>query len=371
MKIVFLMRSLNFGGAEGQLALLSKGLMDQDHSVKVAIFYPGGPIQKVLAEAGVPVLSLDKGGRWDVLGFLLRLGRLLAREKPDVLHGWLGIPNILTVLMMPFFPRLRVVWGVGAAYMDLSRYDRFSRVAFRLECLLSRFPHLIISNSRAGLDYHAAYGFPQGKMVVIPNGVDTERFRPDPDAGRRVRSEWAVGEDQRLIGLVGRLDPMKDHPTFLRAAALLARDHEDVRFVCVGDGPAGYRAQLAALGNELGLAGRLIWAGSRADMPAVYSALTLATSSSYGEGLPNVVCEAMACGIPCVVTDVGDSALVVGDTGAVVPPKDPIALVEGWKGMLAKIDAGAPLPDARARILSQFGRDALVQRTSKALAALL
>ena len=134
-----------------------------------------------------------------------------------------------------------------------------------------------------------------------------------------MRLEWGIAECEKLIGQVGRLDPMKDHSTFLKAAALLAHERKDVRFVCVGEGPTGYRDELYSLAKTLGLASRLIWAGSRRDMPAVYNAFDVAVSSSrWGEGLPNVIAEAMACGVPCVVTDVGDSAFVVDKLGVVV-----------------------------------------------------
>ena len=319
-------------------------------------------------EAGVPVISLEKRGRWDVLGFLLRLVRLLRQEKPDILHGYLGTPNILTVLLKPIFPRIRMVWGVRASNMDLERYDWLARWSYRVECHLSRFADLIIANSYAGMHYAIANGFPKNKMVVIPNGIDTEHFRPNPKARVQVRAEWGVAEDEKLIGLVGRLDPMKDHPTFLKAAALLAREREDVRFVCVGDGPPDYRQELHALGRELGLAERLIWTGTRRDMPAVYNALDIATSSSYGEGFPNVIGEAMACGVPYVVTDVGDSAWIVGDTGIVVPPQNPKALADGWRLKLNSLDQSAESKELiRQRILDNFSVSNLIQSTEAEL----
>ena len=152
-------------------------------------------------------------------------------------------------------------------------------------------------------------------MAVIPNGIDTSRFREMPGSGARLRALWGVRDDQILIGLVGRLDYMKDHPTFLRAAAKLTHHNDSVRFVCVGGGPISYAAQLKDLSSELGLHDRIVWAGDQDDMPSVYSALDLLVSSSSGEGFSNVIGEAMACGVPCVVTDVGDSALIVGETG--------------------------------------------------------
>ena len=207
----------------------------------------------------------------------------------------------------------------------------------------------------------------------MPNGIDTLRFRPDREAGARVRAEWGIGDDESLIGLVGRLDPMKGHACFLQAAALLCARRSGMRFVCVGDGPEHYRESLRALAGQLGLGDRLIWAGTRTDMPAVYNALDMAVSASaYGEGLPNMLGEAMACGTPCVVTRVGDSAWVVGETGVVVPPEDPAALADAWATMLRRIEeerAGLSRA-ARLRIEQNLSVEALVRNTLAELAAL-
>ncbi|NLU50543.1 MAG: glycosyltransferase [Syntrophomonadaceae bacterium] len=366
MKITFLTRSLDYGGAERQLVTLAKGLHERGHRVVVLVFYANGPLEKELYDAGVTVRVLDKKGRWDVAGFLCRLVHAVVHDKPDIVHGYLGIPNILTVLLKPIFSGTRMVWGVRASNMDLARYDWLSRLSYQLECMLSRFADLIITNSHAGFDYAAKNGFPKSKMVVIPNGIDTDRFRPDPEAGRLLRMEWGVADNEKLIGLVGRLDPMKDHPTFLRAAALLRNERKDVRFVCVGDGATDYRKKLQALGKELGLEECLIWAGTRGDMFAVYNALDIASSTSYGEGFPNVIGEAMACGVPCVVTDVGDSSWIVGDVGVVVPPRDPHALAAGLKIALAQWPNKGGF-SGRDRISHCFSVQLLIHATENAL----
>ena len=207
-------------------------------------------------------------------------------------------------------------------------------------------------------------------MIVIPNGIDTERFFPNRRLGRRVREEWKVGDEKLLIGMVGRFHPMKDHANFLRAAALLVGERDDVCFVCVGNGTASYGNELRRLGDRLGLAGRLVWAGVRKDMSAVYNAFDVMTSSSaYGEGFSNVVGEAMACGVPCVATDVGDSAWIVGETGQVVAAKDPDALANGWREILLLSEARRATLGraARQRILKEFAPIRLAQRTEDAL----
>lgn len=370
-KILFLTRSLNYGGAERQLVALAKGLHERRHKVEVAVFYHGGPLERDLQEAGVPVISLGKRKRWDVFPFLWRLICLVYREKPDILHGYLFEANLLTILLKPMFPRVRMIWGVRASNVDLSQYDWLARLLFRVACFFSRFADTIIVNSNAGKEYHQKRGFPEKKMVVIPNGIDTEIFKPDAGSGTRIRTEWGIKEDEKVIGLVARLDPMKDHPTFLEAAAILVKERKDVRFVCVGDGPDLYKSRLRELSCKYGLETKLIWTGTRSDMPFVYNTLDIATSSSsYGEGFPNVIGEAMACGVPCVVTDVGDSGWIVGDTGIVLAPKSPGSIVMGWNSLLS-LDLTKMMSlkeKVRRRVIENMSVQKMVYNTEQLLA---
>jgi len=184
-----------------------------------------------------------------------------------------------------------------------------------------------------------------------------------------MRNEWGITAEKKLIGLVGRLDPIKGHPVFLEAARILAAKRADLVFVCVGDGPEPYRRQLRRLGAELGLGERLIWAGSRAygDMPDVYNALDLLCLASHSEGLGNVIGEAMACGVPCVATRVGGVPEVIGGLGITVPPGDPAALA---RGVLAALRANPRPDELREHIVVNFGIEAMVEATERELDAL-
>jgi glycosyltransferase involved in cell wall biosynthesis len=367
LKIIFLIRSLYSGGAERQLVVLSKGLSERGHDVVVAIFYSGGPLEKELWNTRVRVRALNKQGRWDVFGLMSEVTKVVREERPDILHGYGFDQNLIGTTLMPLFPRMRVVWGLRCS--NLPHEDWLTRLGMKLNCWLSRFPDAIIANSHAGRKYHVAVGYPAEKVVVIPNGIDTEHFHPDLMARGRIRSEWGISEHEKLIGLVSRLDPMKDHPTFLQAAALLTNARKDTRFVCVGGGPADYRATLQNFAKKLGLEERLLWVDTREDMPDVYNALDIAVSSSYAEGLSNVICEAMACGVPCVVTDVGDSAWVVGNTGEVVPCENPSALMNAIGRLLdQKVCEPAQI---RGRIVEQLSLNNLVTNTEHVLSAVL
>jgi len=370
MRIVFLTRSLGYGGAERQLVNVARGLAARGHEVHVAVFYADGPLADELAGSDVRVHWLGKRGRWDLLGFAARTLRCLRACRPEVVHPYLIAPNLVALAFRPWLGGVPVVWGVRASNMDFSRYDWLARLTFAVSRRLARYTDLIIANSSAGAAFHVLEGYPRERVVHIPNGIDTERFRPDRAAGAAVRSAWGVAPRARLIGMIGRLDPMKDHPTFLRAAAALGADHADVRFACVGDGPAAYRDALRRQAVELGLGERVIWTGRRGDTDAVLNAFDLLCSSSaFGEGFPNVIAEAMACGVPCVVTDVGDSAEIVGQLGSVVPPREPEQLAAAWRELLDG-RRSYPAADLRRRIERQFSLDLLVERTENALSGL-
>jgi glycosyltransferase involved in cell wall biosynthesis len=369
VKIFFLIRSLDCGGAERQLTVLSKGLCELGHDVVVAAFYAGGSLEKELRDTKVRILPLNKSGRWDVFRFIAQLIRAVRAERPDVLHGYLEDPNLLTVVLKPLVRNLKIVWGIRSSARDSNQQSRLERLSSQLNCWLSGFADAIIANSRAGGDASVARGYPSGKTVVIPNGVDTEQFKPNQEARRRIRREWGVAEQARVVGVVGRLSPIKDHPNFLRAAALLAQKRNDVRFVCVGDGPADYRRTLQVLAEDLGLKESLIWNTAREDLSAVYNALDILVNSSSCEGLSNVIGEAMACGVPCVVTNVGDSAWVVGDTGEVVPPNDPVALKKAIERLLDQ-NAYGPA-QIRQGIVNRLSVSNLVASTERTLNALL
>jgi glycosyltransferase involved in cell wall biosynthesis len=194
---------------------------------------------------------------------------------------------------------------------------------------LSSLPDAVVVNSLVGKANHETYGYHPRRWEYIPNGIDTALYFPNSAAGSKIRAEWGVSETEKLIGLVGRLDPQKDHPSFLNAAKIVLEKLPGARFVCVGDGPKEYRAALENLTGELKIDKQLLWAGLRKDMPAIYNALDLLVlASAYGEGFPNAVAEAMACGTLCVVTNVGDAAMLVENSGLAVPPKSPQALAD-------------------------------------------
>ncbi|MDM9381275.1 glycosyltransferase [Chlorogloeopsis sp. ULAP01] len=367
-KIVFLIRDLNYGGAQRQLVTLAKSLNQQNFDVTILCFYPHCPLEKDLINSNVKLISLQKQGRWDLIRFFWRLVQYLKHIQPDVLHGYLTEPNLFTICLKPLFPSTRMIWGIRGSNYECDRHDWRVQLYQQLENLLSHFADLIIVNSHAGRDDYLTRGFPASKMIVIPNGIDTERFQPNPEAGAKVRQEWGISEDTILIGLVGRLDPMKDHPTFLKSAALLCAERKDVHFVCVGTGSENYARELHQLTADLGISEKVIWAGARSDMPAVHNALDVAISASaYGEGFSNTLGEAMACGVKCIATDVADSAWIIGDAGLVIPPKSPEALTAAIKQFIDNAQFnGKSREDIRQQVVTRFSVRQLLLKTEAA-----
>ena len=372
--VLFLIRSLDYGGAQRQLIALARRLDKQRFRVTVATFYDGGELRAELErDPAVRVVSLGKRGRWDVLPFGARLFGLARQERPAILHGYMSVANELCLLLGRLLGA-RVVWGLRVSDLDMRNYNWLAGAMFRAGAWLSRWPDLIIANSHAGLRYHASHGYASRAMVVVPNGIDVARFTPDRAAGAAQRARWGIPPGAILIGQVARLDPMKGHATFLHAAARVAAQRPQAHFVCVGAGPEAYAQELKRKASALGLDGRLTWAGATDAPVAACNALDIATlASRYGEGFANTVGEAMACGVPCVVSDAGDSAWVVGESAQVVPPGDAEALAQAW---LRLADMPAPEREelglrGRARITELFSLEQLAAATAARLGELV
>ncbi len=372
-RLVVLLRKLDVGGAERQIIEFAKGLSGSGTDLTLVSFYDGGELLEAATRIeGVRCVSLHKRGRWNALSFLVRAVRTIRALRPDVVYGYQSVANELA-LVIGKLVGARVVWGIRASNMDLAQYDWLWRVTFRVGARLSRLADLIIVNSECGARYFASQGYARGRMVVIPNGINTRQFAPDRAAGQALRAEWGVGTETPLVGIVARLDLMKDHETFLRAAALVHATRPDIRFVCVGDGAPAYRRMLLDRCRELGLESVVQWTGMERRITAVMSAVdVLCSSSAFGEGFSNVIGEAMACGTPCVVTDVGDSAMLVADCGVVVPPRSPEALSAALLSLFALEPERRRLMgrQGRKRVEEHFSVPRLVTKTRSALESL-
>lgn len=256
-----------------------------------------------------------------------------------------------------------VLWNVRHTPYNMEDEKRTTAALIHLEARLSALTKRIIYNSTTSRERHQALGFDEDRGVVIPNGFDLETFKPSKDHYASVRRELGVSPDAKLIGLLARYHPMKDHTGFFQAAAILAQDFPEIHFVLAGEGVDANNQTLVNVIENLGLKSRSHLLGERDDTPRLTAALDIATNcSAWGEAFSNAIGEAMACRVPCVVTDVGDSTWLVDRSGFVVPPRDPQALAEGWKTLLS-MDPGERLRMgelARTRIQDHFSMSAMV-----------
>jgi len=358
------------GGAERQIIVLAKGLYKLGHTVNVVVFYGGGEMESELRVAGVPLVDLHKTGRWDLIGFIWRLYVAVREIGPSTIYSFMGPPNILTIVLKLFFSKINMVWGVRSSKLGVVKEEWLVRFSRLIEGYLSRFATLVICNSNAGYDYVVSEGYPQHKVTVIANGFDTNYFTPNESLRRSIRLELGVGDEDVLIGIAARLDPMKDYSNFLKAAAELAENVKNIRFVSVGDGPFDYAEELRKQAAELGLTSKLSWLGNREDMPGVYNAMDIIASSSCSEGFSNTIAEAMACGVPCVATDVGDSKLLVGGTGIVVPPRNSALLCDGIHELIGLLSLEKK-SEVRMLIEKEYSEDKMVSNTVNTLGGLI
>jgi glycosyltransferase involved in cell wall biosynthesis len=351
LKILFLARQLNIGGAERQLVILANELASRGHDVVIASYYPGGALSAKVDKSRVRLISLGKRSRWDLFSLYFKVIKVMRQERPDIFHGWMHTQNLVATFVRVFFPRVKLFWCVRSSNLEMVQ-DFVERTQVWLQSRLSAFADCIVVNSMAGLEHTVSSGVAREKMLFIPNGIDTNVFYPDEAEGKKVRADWGVDASTKIIGKVARYDPIKNHPLFLKAAARIAAEYPNVLFVCVGHGAASYIAQLKELARTLGIEDRVMWIDARPDVRAVYNALDVFCSASLSEGFPNVIGEAMACGRHCVVTDVGDSKLVVGSLGIAVPSDDVDALTAALR---QKLEAKETLNlRARQRILKNF-----------------
>lgn len=369
LRILFVVRSLDAGGAERQLYELVRSLDPVRFTPCVVTMYPGGRFADELARAShVQLVCLEKRRRWDVARFASGLLSLARRFKPHVVQGLMPVANEFA-LVCGRLTGAKVVWGLRSSYVDFTAYDRLHALSFQFSRRLSRWPDRIVLNSWAGREFHVRQGFEPSRMVVIPNGIDCNLFRRDALGASRFRASWRIPPDAPLVGAVGRLDHMKDLGSFVRAFALASVQVPNLHAVCVGAGTSESREALHAVTVAMGTADRMHFAPAQADMPAVYSALDAQVSSSLGEGFSNVIAEGMACGIPAAVTDVGDSARIVGALGEVAPPRSPDLLATAMVRVLAR--RGSTLTAmCRDRILREFSLERMVESTSVELEAL-
>jgi len=290
--------------------------------------------------------------------------RMIRKEAPDVIQGWMYHANLLAAIAAPFSLRKTpVIWNIRQSLYSLDYEKRTTAAVIKAGAFTSRLSRHIVYNSVTAAVQHKQAGYCADRQIIIPNGFDTASFRPCRESYVSLREELNLRGNTPVIGLVGRFHPMKDHETFLRAASILHREFPSVHFVLVGKQVDSSNSILQKQISELHLSQNVHLLGERSDIRRITAAFDVATCSSFTEAFPNVVGEAMSCGVPCVATDVGDSAHVVGDTGRVIPARNPPALAQAWSELIEmesqqRTELGMR---ARQRVMERFSLETVVK----------
>jgi len=303
---------LSSGGAERTLTRLVLAAKREGYRQAVVCLSDGGFYADTLRQGGVDLYCLGLANVWHFPVGLYRLTRLVRKLRPKLMMTWLyhaDLIGTLAAILSGLGPR-RVVWNVRCSDIDFSNYKTLTRLIAKMLAWISHLPWAVATNSGAGRHAHTKLGYRPRQWIYLPNGLDTTEWRACASMRSSVRSELGFSEENTVVGMVARLDPQKDHATLLAAADTLLKD-------------------LIGRGTETIEAPHVLCLGERSDVSRLIKAFDIAVlCSAYGEGFPNVVAEAMATELPCIVTDVGDAKVLVGDTGWVIPTKNPGALAE-------------------------------------------
>jgi glycosyltransferase involved in cell wall biosynthesis len=360
--VVHLITSLDRGGAEAMLGRLvtavSGGTGGGRHLV--VSLAAKGPMADPMIVAGVPVYSLGfKPGRPSIAGFF-HLWGLLRRERPDILQTWLYHADLLGLCVGKLARVPRIVWNVRCSNMDMRQYSKLTAMVLWLLARFSVIPNAVVVNSEAGRRAHVELGYRPRRWQLIPNGIDTDRFRPNPDLRALGRAELGLVDGDVAFVMAARFDPMKNFSGFLGAAAEIKATLPAAKFVLMGRGVIPDNSELAKLVAASGLGPSLSLLGERADLDQLMPAFDVAVVPSlFGEGFSNVLGEAMAAGVPCIATDVGDARDIIGETGLIVPAGDTARLAGAMRD-LATMDRAALGVAARERISSRFSLPLIV-----------
>jgi glycosyltransferase involved in cell wall biosynthesis len=363
-RIVHLITGLKTGGAEMMLCKLLSGLDHNRFESTVISLTNSGTLEDKCQALGISVHAIGmKRGRPSFTS-IMKLLQIVRKLKPDLIQGWMYHGNLAAQFNAAFsFDRPAVIWNIRQSLYSLNYHKKGTAAVIRACSYISRFPQYIVYNSRISAEQHEAMGYLRNKRVLIPNGFDTDIFRPSREAKKAIRKEWGIPEQSLVIGLIGRYHPMKDHANFVRAAASLVKRYPTTHFIMAGTQVDADNKTLRQHISDMGLGPQMHLLGERSDIHRITAALDISSSSSYAEGFSNVIGEAMACAVPCVVTDVGDSAWVVGDTGRVQPPRNSEALATAWADLIEMGDEKRMHlgQRARQRILDNFSLDAVVR----------
>jgi glycosyltransferase involved in cell wall biosynthesis len=366
IRVMHIINGLSVGGAETMLYRLLCGMDTVHFENEVISLTDLGFLTEKIRMARVPVRALGMKSGIPNPFPMVRLLRWIRKSKPQIVQTWMYHANLIGGLAARLAGDIPVVWSIHQADLDPKLNKPLTIWTARGCARMSRWlPRCVVFVSQAGSLFHTKLGYAAKRMEVIPNGFDLHEFRPDPAARFSLRRELEIAEDALVIGMAARFHPQKDYHNFIRAAARLHALTPEVHFLLFGDAINWQNSRLAGWIETAGIHDFCHLLGPRQDLSRLFAGMDIATTSFAGnEAFPLVIGEAMACGTPCVVTNVGDSAMIVGETGRVVPPKNSDALAEAWREL---IEAGPGIRrhlgmTAKRRVQEHFSLPAVVER---------
>jgi len=359
LKVVLSIRSLNIGGAERQFIELLKNIDKKKFDVYVVTMYGGVQENEIKNIKGIKYFNLQKSGRYD-LKFYFKYKALLKEIFPDVIYSFLGEMNLFSYWCKP--KKTNLIWGFRASNMDFKQYGKVSEFLFYLQKIYSKKIDKIISNSYASIDFHKKNGFLMDRAVVVHNGIDINRFKRDDKIRSEMRKKYNIKDDEIVLGIVARLDYMKGYIYLAKALKGILKNKK-IKFISVGGGNETILKECKEILKDF--ENQVFFVGMQKETEKFYNMFDIYISSSiFGEGFSNSIAEAMACELPCVVTDVGDSKIILGELGEIVKQKNEKELIKGIKNMLNK-DYKNLGKLSRKRVVENFSIEKMVKKTEK------
>jgi len=371
VRVLHVITALNYGGAEAMLAKLAgqHGAHSAYPDPVILSLLPLGRVGQEMAARGVAVETLGLNTIRRLPEAMARLTHVVRRYEPDLIQGWMYHGNIAAAWAARVVRgNVPMLWNIRHSLHDIRAEKRTSRLVIRVGALLSRRPRATIYNSAASVRQHVAHGYAPEGAIVIPNGFDPRYFKPDGPAGNcrfRMRERFGIEPGPTLVAVIARRHPMKDHATAIEAVGRARRMGHDVHLLLAGAGTDALPPDLQSTCDYWLPRNRLSLLGDRSDVADWLPGCDIvALSSAWGESFPNILGEAMACGVPCVATDVGDSRSIIGEGGYCVPPGDPAAIAKaivllsdiGTQGRRRKGELG------RQRVIKEFSLPAVAAR---------